>query len=119
MRAHAALWVVVFWLALPVHAMPPAAGGTPAALPEIPDRLMTPEMIDAGRLLFSQKNCTQCHGVGGTGGVKLVGNTLDPLAAFLTISNGRTRGAMRMPMWKGILSEDEIWQLSAYVMSLK
>ena len=81
--------------------------------------LSDPGTVDAGRALFTGANCGLCHGADGTGGVRLVGNTLDADRAHDTIANGRIHGNMRMPSWKGVFTDDQIWQLTAYVLSLK
>ena len=44
---------------------------------------------------------------------------LTPDIIFNTISNGRVRGFATMPPWKSTLSEEEITQLVAYIVSLR
>jgi mono/diheme cytochrome c family protein len=34
------------------------------------------------------------------------------------ITNGRKRGANVMPAWKGSLSDDDIWRITAFIRSL-
>lgn len=106
-------------LAQGLAAMPLGAEPSATARPAVPAGFGSAAMAAAGSQLYGAKNCTQCHGIGGTGGVRLVGNQLEPEEIFETISQGRIRGAMRMPMWQGILTDEEIWQLAAYVHSLK
>jgi mono/diheme cytochrome c family protein len=81
--------------------------------------LKDPATIAAGRTLFQQKQCAYCHGADGNGGIRLAGrDDLDAAGVFQTITEGRSTGVRRMPSWSGILTEDEIWQAVAYVMSL-
>ncbi len=96
-------------------------GEAPPTAPHhaVPAGFGSAAMVAAGSQLYGAKNCTQCHGIGGTGGVRLAGNQLEPEEIFETIAQGRIRGAMRMPMWQGLLTDEEIWQLAAYVHSLK
>jgi mono/diheme cytochrome c family protein len=77
------------------------------------------KMIAAGRRLFQEKQCAYCHGIDGNGGVKLAGrDDIDPNDAFQAINEGRVQGALRMPSWRDVLTEEQIWQATAYVMSL-
>jgi cytochrome c oxidase cbb3-type subunit 3 len=76
--------------------------------------------IAAGQQLFNQMNCVGCHAHGGGGlGPPLMddkwryGGRIDQIAA--TIAEGRPNG---MPSWRGKLTEDQIWQLAAYVRTL-
>ncbi|HEY4040732.1 MAG TPA: cytochrome c [Rhodopila sp.] len=76
-------------------------------------------MIAAGRQLFQEKQCAYCHGPSGNGSIKLAGRSdLNPNYVFETIANGRAKGALRMPSWRDVLTDEEIWQATAYVMSL-
>ena len=76
--------------------------------------------ISKGQQLFGWMNCSGCHSHGGGGmGVALIddkwryGGRIDQIAA--SIVEGRPNG---MPAWRGKLSEEQVWQLSAYVRSL-
>ena len=96
------------------------AGGKPARAKSEQPPLTDPAWIEAGRQRFDQA-CTYCHGKEGAGGkVKsFKGRTdLDPRMVFETIANGRKRGANIMPPWKSSLSETQIWELTAYILSL-
>jgi mono/diheme cytochrome c family protein len=85
---------------------------------DIPN-LKDPDMILAGRQLFQEKQCAYCHGQGGSGAIKLAGRgDLEPAYIFETIAEGRAKGALRMPSWRGVLTDDQIWQATAYIMSL-
>jgi cytochrome c oxidase cbb3-type subunit 3 len=76
--------------------------------------------IARGQQLYMQMNCVGCHSHGGGGmGPPLMddqwryGSNLDQIAS--TIAEGRPNG---MPAWRGKLTEDQIYQLAAYVRSL-
>jgi len=76
--------------------------------------------ISQGQQLFMQMNCVGCHSHGGGGmGPPLMddewryGGRIDQIAT--TIAEGRPNG---MPSWRGKLTEDQIWDLAAYVRSL-
>ncbi|MES2263224.1 MAG: cytochrome c [Pseudomonadota bacterium] len=91
------------------------------AAPAAPANLAAPATIAAGQKRFNQ-NCVYCHGNAGSGGkgAPLQGRTdLAPAYLFDTISNGKIRGALQMPPWKDAFSEQEIWELAAYIHSLR
>jgi cytochrome c oxidase cbb3-type subunit 3 len=76
--------------------------------------------ISMGQTLYMQMNCVGCHSHGGGGmGPPLMddewryGGRIDQIAT--TIAVGRPNG---MPAWRGKLTEDQIWDLAAYVRSL-
>jgi cytochrome c oxidase cbb3-type subunit III len=76
--------------------------------------------IARGQQLFTWMNCVGCHSHGGGGmGPALMddkwiyGGRIDQIAA--SIMEGRPRG---MPAWQGKLTEEQMWQLAAYVRSL-
>jgi mono/diheme cytochrome c family protein len=78
-------------------------------------------LIAAGEKRFNQ-NCVYCHGNAGSGGkgAPLQGrDDLMPQYVFDTITNGKKRGAFLMPAWKDAFSEKEIWELDAYILSLR
>jgi mono/diheme cytochrome c family protein len=81
--------------------------------------LADPEVISAGRRVFVEKHCSHCHGANGDGGVNLTNRDLrDPRYVFEAIAGGQQRGSLRMPAWRDVLTDVEIWQATAYVMSL-
>src|SRR6516165_10456972 len=81
--------------------------------------LSDPAVIQAGQKLFEDRQCAYCHGRDGNGGVKLRGiGDLDPADVFATIADGRVSGNLRMPAWRGVLSDKEIWEAVAYVLVL-
>lgn len=74
--------------------------------------------ISQGQRLYVQMNCAGCHGLAGGGSI---GPALmdekwtygsDPANIFATIMEGRPNG---MPSWRGKLSNDQVWQLVAYI----
>jgi cytochrome c oxidase cbb3-type subunit 3 len=75
-----------------------------------------------GRQLFVRYNCAGCHGGHAGGGmgpslrdaIWLYGSTPDRI--FNSIAQGRGHG---MPSWGTRLPEEQIWQLVAYVTSLR
>jgi cytochrome c oxidase cbb3-type subunit 3 len=76
--------------------------------------------VGQGQTLYMQMNCVGCHSHGGGGmGPPLMddqwryGGRIDQIAA--TIADGRPNG---MPSWRGKLTQDQIWDLAAYVRSL-
>src|SRR5579872_619059 len=76
--------------------------------------------IAQGQQLYMQMNCVGCHFHGGGGmGPPLMddqwryGGRIDQIAA--SIAEGRPRG---MPSWRGKLTDDQIWDLAAYVRTL-
>jgi mono/diheme cytochrome c family protein len=84
----------------------------------IPD-LNAAEVISAGHDLYIEKHCSHCHGATGEGGVNLVKRELtDPAYVFEAIADGRERSALRMPAWREVLSDKEIWEVTAYVLSI-
>jgi cytochrome c oxidase cbb3-type subunit 3 len=78
------------------------------------------QAISQGQQLFSWMNCVGCHAHGGGGmGPPLMddewryGGRIDQIAA--TIVEGRPNG---MPSFRGKITDDQVWQLAAYVRSL-
>lgn len=76
--------------------------------------------IAEGQFLYTRMNCVGCHSHGGGGmGPPLMddewryGGRIDQIAT--TIAEGRPNG---MPSWRSKLTEDQIWQLAAYVRSM-
>src|SRR5919107_4008508 len=76
--------------------------------------------IAQGQQLYAWMNCVGCHSHGGGGmgpalmdDTWLYGGRIDQIAA--SIMEGRPRG---MPAWQGKLTEQQMWQLAAYVRSL-
>jgi mono/diheme cytochrome c family protein len=84
----------------------------------LPD-LKAATVISAGHELYLEKHCSHCHGANGDGGINLTDRDLsNPNYVFEAIADGRERGSLRMPAWREALSEAQIWQVTAYVMSI-
>jgi cytochrome c oxidase cbb3-type subunit III len=76
--------------------------------------------VGQGQLLYSKMNCVGCHAHGGgamgpalNDDQWIYGGSMEHIVA--TIEQGRPNG---MPSWRGKLTEQQIWQLAAYVRSL-
>jgi cytochrome c oxidase cbb3-type subunit III len=77
-----------------------------------------PAAILAGRQLFTGMNCAGCHSSYAGGGMGpslrdslwLYGS--GDVQIFSTIAEGRPYG---MPAWAGRLTDDQIWQIVAYI----
>jgi cytochrome c oxidase cbb3-type subunit 3 len=76
--------------------------------------------VSAGKALFSQFNCSGCHANGGGGmgpalmDAKWVYGSA-PEQVYATIIEGRPNG---MPSFRNRLTEQQVWQLVAFVRSL-
>ncbi|WP_206455544.1 c-type cytochrome [Aurantimonas marina] len=77
-----------------------------------------PAAVERGMLYFNQFNCVGCHAANGAGGM---GPSLSnasftygdkPEQIFLTILQGRPNG---MPTFGGMLPDEVIWDLVAYI----
>jgi cytochrome c oxidase cbb3-type subunit 3 len=73
-----------------------------------------------GQQLFASMNCVGCHSHGGGGmGPALMddewryGGSMEQIVA--TIRNGRPNG---MPAWRGKMTDEQMWQIAAFVRSL-
>ena len=78
--------------------------------------------IEAGYKIFSGLCAGYCHGSEGTAkrGPALRNRPeLKTPVLFYVIANGRKRSGNPMPPWKGLLTETQIWQLVAYIVSLR
>jgi mono/diheme cytochrome c family protein len=84
---------------------------------EMPN-LKDPKMISAGHDVFLEKQCAHCHGEDGKGGVNLARRALDAKGVFVSIADGRERNGIRMPAWREVMSDQEIWEATAYVLSI-
>ncbi|MDQ3995814.1 MAG: c-type cytochrome [Gemmatimonadota bacterium] len=76
--------------------------------------------VAQGKRLFSWMNCVGCHAHGGGGmGPPLMDEEWiyggEPENIFATIIEGRPNG---MPSWRGKLTNDQVWQLVAYIRAL-
>jgi cytochrome c oxidase cbb3-type subunit 3 len=80
-----------------------------------------PEAVQRGMTYFNQMNCIGCHAPNGAGGM---GPSLSnatffygsaPENIYLSILQGRPDG---MPAWGGMLPDQVIWDLVAYIQSI-
>lgn len=97
-----------------------APAGKPAAGPLAPFDLGDQTRIDAGKRRFAKTCAGYCHGFEGVGGraPDFKGRTdLPAELAYETISKGR-QGADVMPPWGNAFSNEQIWELVAYLMYL-
>lgn len=116
-----------------------AVGLSALLLAQTPKR--AEEKIKSGQGIFLEYSCFVCHGQGGKGGIKnpnAVGGTAPALSR---VAEGYTVEELKkkilegvpkvgkqdpegpdpplfMPSWKGILSEEQVNALAAYLMSL-
>ena len=106
-------------VALLLAGLPAVQAQESAAVPSAED-LRNPEWVQAGREKFGQ-TCAYCHGKEGDSGKNRPFRERidwDPLVIHDVITNGRKRGANVMPAWKGSLSDDDIWRITAFIRSL-
>jgi cytochrome c oxidase cbb3-type subunit 3 len=110
--------------AAPVVSIPvgPIPGGGQANRPPTNPYANDQQALSKGRQLFVAYNCSGCHGGHAGGGM---GPSLrDPVwlygssdaNVFDSIAQGRSKG---MPAWGTKLPQNQIWQLVAYVKSLR
>ena len=76
--------------------------------------------VSQGKLWFRWYNCNGCHALGGGGmGPALMDDAWrygrEPQNVYETIMNGRPNG---MPSFRGRITDDQAWQLVAYVRSM-
>lgn len=110
-----------------------AQPATPTTVGPVPGGVSEPEVhlnpygndpvaIQDGRRLFDWYNCSGCHGGHGGGGmgpslrdkVWLYGDRDDQI--FDSIAEGRSNG---MPAWGRKIPDAQIWQLVAYIKSMR
>jgi mono/diheme cytochrome c family protein len=73
---------------------------------------------DAGAILFRDKGCTHCHGVGGIGTKKapsLVDLRKDKLWTPAKITDQILNGGQKMPPFSDSVTDEEAAQLVAYL----
>jgi mono/diheme cytochrome c family protein len=128
------LFVLILLLALP------ACGNYSAANSQTPLATVPPEFAGvknpfgseastAGAEIF-KTNCATCHGDKGLGDGS-AGIYLDPRPANLAVLNTAVaddylywristgRDGTAMPAWKGVLDDQQIWQVIAFIRTLK
>ena len=80
-----------------------------------------PAAAERGMQYFVKFNCVGCHAANGGGGMgPALSNTFfkfgsNPANIFVVISHGMPLG---MPSWGGVLPEQAIWDLVAYIQSI-
>jgi cytochrome c oxidase cbb3-type subunit 3 len=97
----------------------PGIGDLPAAKNP---RGMDRNVLQEGRRLFVQYNCSGCHGGHGGGGmgpslrdqIWLYGSS--PGKIFNSIAEGRAHG---MPAWGTRVPDNQVWALVAYIQSMR
>lgn len=106
--------------------VPTTVGPVPGGVSEPVERTNPfandPVALQDGRRLFDWYNCSGCHGGHGGGGmgpslrdnVWLYGDRDGQI--FDSIAEGRSQG---MPAWGTKIPEDQIWQLVAYIKSMR
>lgn len=78
--------------------------------------------IEKGGEMFNGMCAGYCHGTNGTakrGPAVRNRPDLDEYTLYHTIAKGRKRSGNPMPPWEGLLSEEEIWTIIAYIVSLR
>jgi cytochrome c oxidase cbb3-type subunit 3 len=98
--------------------VPAAAASSPA-----PERTRYEEnayAVSQGKMLFRWFNCNGCHAAGGGGmGPALMDDAWrygrESQSVYASIMQGRPNG---MPAFRGRITEDQAWQLVAYVRSM-
>ena len=96
----------------------PGAKRTAAAVPNQYEE--NAYALSQGKSLFRKMNCSGCHGQGGGGmGPALMDDKWnygsEPANIYATIVQGRPNG---MPAFGGHLTNEQVWQLVAYVRSM-
>lgn len=82
------------------------------------------DLVEGGRSLFNQY-CAHCHGPNAQQGEKprdlrrlKIRYEGDAISVFYTtVNNGRVDKGM--PVWKGVLSEEVLWQIYTYLQSVQ
>lgn len=80
-----------------------------------------PAAIAAGKIRFN-RNCVYCHGNAGAGGKGAPLQGRDDFTAdylFTTITQGKKQGSLQMPAWRDAFTDQEVQELSAYILSLR
>jgi len=109
-----------------MHAGPPASSTVAAAPPpRMPPAPSSPVeenayAVSQGKRLFRWYNCNGCHASGGGGmGPALMDDRWryghEPAQIVATILQGRPNG---MPSFAGRISDEQVWQIAAYVRSM-
>ncbi len=84
--------------------------------------LADPEIAKRGGEMFNGMCAGYCHGTSGTakrGPAVRNRPDLDELSLYHTILKGRKRSGNPMPPWEGLLTDEQIWTIIAYIVSLR
>ncbi len=100
----------------------PVPGGVETAHYRMNPYTNDPVALQDGQRLFNWYNCSGCHGGHAGGGMGpslrdktwIYGDRDDQI--FDSIAQGRSKG---MPAWGTKIPEDQIWQLVAYIKSMR
>jgi cytochrome c oxidase cbb3-type subunit III len=100
----------------------PVPGGVVVGYQRINPYHIDPVALQDGYRLFNWYNCSGCHGGHAGGGmgpslrdnVWIYGSRDDQV--FDSIAQGRGNG---MPAWGSKIPEDQIWQITAYIKSMR
>jgi mono/diheme cytochrome c family protein len=87
-----------------------------------PIKLDDPAQIAEGQVTFNRTCTGYCHGRDGVQARAPGLRGRDDLSSeqiHSTISNGRRNAGKVMPAWKGQLDDQKIWQLTAFILSLR
>ncbi len=103
-------------------AVGPVPGGVSLLRPRLNPYAGNAVALQDGRRLFNWYNCSGCHGGHAGGGMGpslrdetwIYGSRDDQI--FDSIAQGRSKG---MPAWGAKIPEDQIWQLVAYIKSMR
>jgi mono/diheme cytochrome c family protein len=93
-----------------------------ASADDVPIDLNDPAQVSAGQERFNHTCAGYCHGRDGLQGraPSLRGRAdLSREQIHSTISNGKRDAGKIMPAWKGQLNEQEIWQITAFILSMQ
>ena len=89
---------------------------------QAPIDLNDPAAISAGQETFNGTCAGYCHGrdgIQGKGPSLRNRNDLSEQRIHDTIMNGRRNASKVMPSWKEYLSDEKIWQITAFIRSLR
>jgi mono/diheme cytochrome c family protein len=87
-----------------------------------PVNIDDPAQVSAGQVLFNRNCAGYCHGRDGlqARGPSLRGrDDLGGEQIHATIANGKRDAGKFMPAWKGQLDDQQIWQITAFILSLR
>jgi mono/diheme cytochrome c family protein len=95
----------------------PAAQTSTSALAPPPIDLSSPAEIAAGKAIYKTSCSHYCHGPGGSAGLgpALRGHHFDNAYLYMRIS----KGFPPMPAWEQVYQPKQIWQVIAYIQSLR